>query len=200
MKKLFLLLLSVLPFTWGFGQNDLVVVDHELIISGTSTLKDWQMKVEKIDIKGQAIRENNELTGFQNVIVTVDVSSINSDNDAMNQNTFEALKGDEFPQIIFTLSDDVTIFNQTSDLFMAVCQGDITVAGVSQTISFQAQGRWKGADKMQLKGSREFNMLNFGVDPPTFLLGANKTGDTVTIDLTLTLAVEPASKALGNNE
>lgn len=199
MKKLFLVLFFGLPLIWAVGQNELVVVDHDLTISGTSTLKDWTMQVEQLGITGQAIREGEDLTGFKNVIVTVDVASIKSEHEAMDQNTFEALKGDEFPQIRFEFSDDVTIFKQTSNLFMAICQGNFTLAGVTKTISFQAQGRWKGGDKMLLKGSRDFNMLDFGVDPPTFLLGANKTGDTVTIDLELTLAVETSKEALGKN-
>lgn len=195
MKKLFLLYLMGLPFIWVYGQNELVVVDHELTISGTSTLKEWTMKVEELDIEGQAIREEGELTGFKNVVVTVNVASIKSDHETMDQNTFEALKGDEFPQIRFAFSDDVTVFNQTSDLFMAICRGDITLAGVSRAISFQAQGRWKGPNKMVLKGAKDFNMRDFGVEPPTFLLGVNKTGDTVSIDLVLTLAIEATGTA-----
>ena len=199
MKKLLSVLLFALPVIWATSQNELVVVDHELTISGTSTLKNWTMQVEEIDITGQAIYEGEEFTGFRDVAVTVNVTDIKSDNEAMDQNTYEALKGDEYPQIRFVLSDDVSVFSQTSSLFMAICQGDFTLAGVTKTISFQAQGRWKGSNKMFLKGSRKFNMLDFGVDPPTFLLGANKTGDTVTIDLELTLAVETSKEVLGKN-
>jgi polyisoprenoid-binding protein YceI len=190
----------VLPLTWVSSQNELVIVDHELTISGTSTLKDWSMKVEKLDIVGQAIRENEELTGFRNVVVTVDVASIKSKNsEEMDKNTFEALKGDQYPKIRFELADDATVFNQTSDLFMTICQGEITLAGVSKVLSFQAQGRWKGPDQMTLKGSTEFNMKDFAVEPPTFLLGVNRTGDTVKIDLSLTLSIVQTDGALGKN-
>ncbi|NND05509.1 MAG: YceI family protein [Saprospiraceae bacterium] len=198
MKKLLSLLLFTLPVIWATGQNELVVVDHELTISGTSTLKNWTMQVEEIDITGQAIYDGDELTGFRDVVVTVDVTDIKSDNEAMDQNTYEALKGDAYPQIQFVLSDDVSVFSQTSNLFMAICQGDFNLAGVSKTISFQAQGRWKGG-KMVLTGSRKFNMLDFGVEPPTFLMGANKTGDTVDIDLSLTLKVESSGETVGQN-
>ena len=199
MKKLLSVLLFTLPVIWATGQNELVVVDHELTISGTSTLKNWTMQVEEIGITGQAIYEGNELTGFRDVAVTVDVKDIKSDNEAMDQNTFEALKGDEYPQIQFVLTDDVSVFSQTSSLFMAICQGKFTLAGVSKTISFQAQGRWKSGSKMVLTGSRKFNMMDFGVEPPTFLMGANKTGDTVTIDLSLTLKVESSGETVGQN-
>ena len=190
----------VLPPVWVSSQNELVIVDHELTISGTSTLKDWTMKAEKLDIVGQAIRENEELTGFRNVVVTVDVASIKSKNsEEMDKNTFEALKGDEYPKIRFALADDATVFNQTSDLFMTICQGEITLAGVSKALSFQAQGRWKGRDQMILKGSTEFNMKDFAVEPPTFLLGVNRTGDTVKIDLSLTLSIVQTHEAVGKN-
>ena len=190
----------VLPPAWVSSQNELVIVDHELTISGTSTLKDWTMKAEKLDIVGQAIRENEELTGFRNVVVTVDVASIKSKNsEEMDKNTFEALKGDEYPKIRFALADDATVFNQTSDLFMTICQGEITLAGVSKALSFQAQGRWKGPDQMTLKGSAEFNMKDFAVEPPTFLLGVNRTGDTVKIDLSLTLSIVQTHEAVGKN-
>ncbi len=195
MKKLLFIYLLGLSFIWAQAQNNLVVVNHDLTISGTSTLKDWTMKAEQLSIEGQAIQEAGELTGFKDVVVTVEVAGIKSDHEAMDQNTFEALKGSEFPQIKFAFSDDVTVFKQTSDLFMAICRGDITLAGESRAISFQAQGRWKGSKKMVLKGSHKFNMTDFGVDPPTFLLGANKTGDEVTIDLELTLAIESGAAA-----
>lgn len=200
MKNLLLFLLMVLHLSWVSSQNELVIVDHELTISGTSTLKDWTMNVEKLDIVGQAIRENEELTGFRNVVVTVDVASIKSNNsDEMDKNTFEALKGDEYPEIRFALADDATVFNQTSDLFMTICQGEITLAGVSKALSFQAQGRWVGPDQMRLKGSSEFNMKDFAVEPPTFLLGVNRTGDTVKIDLSLTLSIVQTREAVGKN-
>ena len=118
----------------------------------------------------------------------------------MDQNTFEALKGEEYPQIQFMMSDDVSVFRQTSSLFMAICQGDFTLAGVTETISFQAQGRWEDGGRMVLTGSRKFNMTDFGVEPPTFLMGANKTGDTVDIDLTLTLKVKSSGgETVGQN-
>ena len=200
MKNLILFFLMVLPPAWVSSQNELVIVDHELTISGTSTLKDWTMKAEKLDIVGQAIRENEELTGFRNVVVTVDVASIKSKNsEEMDKNTFEALKGDEYPKIRFALADDATVFNQTSDLFMTICQGEITLAGASKALSFQAQGRWKGPDQMTLKGSAEFNMKDFAVEPPTFLLGVNRTGDTVKIDLSLTLSIVQTHEAVGKN-
>ena len=200
MKNLILFFLMVLPLAWVSSQNELVIVDHELTISGTSTLKAWTMKVEKLDIMGQVIRENEALSGFRNVVVTVEVASIKSKNsEEMDNNTFEALKGDEYPEIRFALADDATVFNQTSDLFMTICQGEIAVAGVSKTISFQAQGRWKGPDQMTLKGSTEFNMKDFGVEPPTFLLGVNRTGDTVKVDLALTVSVVQADEPVGKN-
>ena len=73
MKKLLAILFFTLPVVWATSQNELVVVDHELTITGTSTLKNWTMQVEQIDVHGQAIYEGDQLTGFRNVAVAVNV-------------------------------------------------------------------------------------------------------------------------------
>ena len=195
MKKLVLLLLVGMPLMWATAQKELVVVNHDLEISGTSTLKDWTMDVEKLDVVGQAVFDSEgNLSGFKDVVVTVDVKSIKSGTEAMDQNTYEALKAEEYPQISFNLADDVTLIKQTSDLFMAICRGQISIAGTTKSLSFQAQGRFKGANKIELKGSEEVKMTDFNVDPPTFLMGANKTGDKIGLDLTLTLAMKTGTK------
>ncbi len=195
MKKLVLLLLVGMPLMWATAQKELVVVNHDLEISGTSTLKDWTMDVEKLDVVGQAVFDSEgNLSGFKDVVVTVDVKSIKSGTEAMDQNTYEALKAEEYPQISFNLADDVTLIKQTSDLFMAICRGQISIAGTTKSLSFQAQGRFKGANKIELKGSEEVKMTDFNVDPPTFLLGANRTGDKIGLDLKLTLAMKATTK------
>jgi polyisoprenoid-binding protein YceI len=68
-----------------------------------------------------------------------------------------------------------------------VIAGKLTIAGKENTIEIRGTG---SADNgvVRFKGSKVFNMTDFGVKPPSLMLGTMKVRDPVTVSFDLVLS------------
>jgi len=158
-----------------------IKLPSKVLIKGTSTLHDWESKVEKTEAK--IVFDNYENVTIEKLFVTVDVFSIKSGKKTMDKLTYKALKGKEFPKITFLFKEG-DIVNQNSEFINIKLKGDLTIAGVTKEVSVLTKVNKKG-EKISLTGSYKLKMTSFGVKPPTALLGTIKTGDEITIDFGL---------------
>jgi hypothetical protein len=55
------------------------------------------------------------------------------------------------------------------------------VAGTTRRVEVTAQGQPLGGGRYRFTGSVPIVMSQFGIDPPTAMLGAMRTGDRVTV-------------------
>ena len=105
----------------------------------------------------------------------------------MTNKTHDALNVEKYPQIDFKL---VSVDNLSSEngKFSGTLLGDVTLAGVTRRISLAFSGQHSG-NKITIKGSKELNMNDFKIKPPTAMMGALKTGEAVTITFQLNFQV-----------
>lgn len=150
------------------------VQNSSVIITGTSTLHDWEMDVEDFSGNVNLPAENtyDQLTsgGF-----TLNVESIKSEHSLMNKKTYEALKEDDFPQI-------------TAKLVKADsgnAQIELTIAGKTKTISDDYQLKDLDNGKFQVTGELDIKLSDFDVEPPVALMGTIKTGNDVKVKYNL---------------
>jgi polyisoprenoid-binding protein YceI len=150
-------------------------------------LHDWEESVEKFRVNLNLKFGENEITGIDKVQVTCESSSIISDNSIMTNKTHHALNVEKYPQIEFRL---VSVDNLSSvdGKFSGTLVGDVTLAGVIKRISLTFSGLHNG-NKITIKGSKELNMNDFRIKPPTAMMGALKTGEEVTISFQLNFQV-----------
>jgi polyisoprenoid-binding protein YceI len=66
------------------------------------------------------------------------------------------------------------------------CNGKLTVAGVTKDIDLVAKAKVNADKSINVKGSKKINMRDWDIDPPSFMMGAVKTGEEVTISFDLT--------------
>jgi hypothetical protein len=155
----------------------------EITIKGTSNLHDWEESVESFKVNLDLKFLENELKGIDHVHVTLMSNSIVSDNSIMTNKTHNALNVKKYPQIEFKL---VSVDNLSSGngKFSGTLVGDVTLAGVTKRISLAFSGIHSG-NKISIKGSKDLNMNDFKISPPTAMLGTLKTGEEVTISFQL---------------
>jgi polyisoprenoid-binding protein YceI len=148
-----------------------------MTISGTSTLHDWESKVETFTavarVKDQVI---------QSASFRADVKSIKSGTSAMDDNTYKAMKEPQYPTIDFKTTGAL---KQASGALRI--KGDLTIAGVTKPVEFSATGEQWSEESLTVKASYKFKMSEFGIDPPRAMLGTIRTGDEVTIKFNLVL-------------
>ena len=145
-------------------------------VLGTSTLHDWESVVETF--KASANQDGNVLN---NVSFEADVKSIKSGKSGMDKNTNKAMKADKYTTIRFT-SEKLTV-NGTK----ITGTGKLTIAGTTRDVPVNLNMEKWNDDSFTVSGSVKMKMSEFGVDPPTAMMGAIKTGDDLEIKIELSL-------------
>lgn len=182
MKKLVLLpvLIAAFATTSLVAQNYTVSSESSMVIKGTSNLHDWETSVTQIN--GSATFNNEEGLEIEKAQLTIPVNMIKSEKGKKMDNlTYDALDADAYPKIEFKLvSAEVT---EVAGKQEAMVNGVITVKGQSKPVKFTAVS--SDSAGMIWKGSVDMKMTDFGVDPPTALLGTLKTRDEITVEFNI---------------
>ncbi|HLF34088.1 MAG TPA: YceI family protein [Cyclobacteriaceae bacterium] len=167
----------------------------KMIITGTSTLHDWTSEVTLTKGTISFIADQGKITGISRVSLEIPVESIKNDKSLMNTKTYEALKSDEFPIIRFNVVK-LTKFSGNS----VTASGTLNIAGKSREIELFVDIVKSGEDKIIVRGEKSLKMSDFGVEPPTALMGTIKTGDEITIkfETTFTTLGKSENVTLGN--
>lgn len=153
----------------------------EIIVSGTSTLHDWEANAEEIQSNGQFTISDNQIENIQSLEVKVPVESLKSGKRGMDKNMYEALKSEDHPSIVFQLKNVKPL-----SAGKISASGNLTIAGTSKSVELEGSYDILSSNKVMIKGSTSFNMTKFDVEPPTAMLGTIKTGDEITISYQIT--------------
>lgn len=150
--------------------------DFSIQISGTSNVHDWEETASKAT--GQArIQWNTD--GSFNVLaldLNIDVKSIKSTKGSiMDNKTYEALKADDNPTIVFKIT---SVLSNVKPGATISARGDLKIAGVSKPVDLQVK---VGGNNTTLvfEGAKKINMKEWNVSPPTAFMGAMKVGESV---------------------
>lgn len=145
-------------------------------ITGTSTVHDWESNVASFEVTGRY-----EDDRFLNVRAVIPAHKIESGNGIMDDKTYDALKAEKHPNIIFA-APELLIRNGK-----AQGKGTLKIAGVSKDIAIDAVSKHTSSGMIQVKGKVSLKMSDFGIEPPKAMFGTLTTGDLVTINYELTL-------------
>ncbi len=190
MKSLFTTLLIFLFTISGnvLAQSDSYeILDKSTIqVEGTSTLHDWTSDVEEftsyIKFNTAALEGDTLNNPVESLSLTIPVKSIESGKGGMNRRTYDALKSDDFPNIMFQMNKAELINADSALTSMELnVEGNLTIAGTSKTITLPVTGTKQDDGSFKFTGEYELNMKDYDVDPPSAMLGTIKAGEMVTI-------------------
>jgi hypothetical protein len=155
--------------------------DSRLWIEGTSTVRSYKCTASKLDVAafGEPSAAPAEIVKSASLVVPV--AQLDCGNKTMNEHMRKALKAEQNPQISWKMTSyDVQGASVTVD-------GKLTIAGKENAIQLKGTGT---ADNgvIRFKGSKQFKMTEYGVKPPTLMLGTMKVGDPVTVSFDLVLS------------
>lgn len=196
-KQTFLTITLAVVYTLGVAQSvKLNVLNEEttMTVSGTSTLHDWTSEVntvtgfvevgEKLLKKGKV--KNGDVITAVNIVVPVK-SIISPRGSTMDKKTYNALKSEENPEIIFELKDS-KISAVDGETFKVNAEGSLSMAGVTKKVNFPVVGKFLSGDKMNFTGSYKLNMVEYDMEPPSAMYGTIETGEEVEIKFELIVA------------
>lgn len=158
--------------------------DSRLWVDGTSTVRSFSCAAGTFDaqITANDLAIDAVLGGtkaVQTVDISVPVSALDCRNGTMNEHMRKALKAEEHPAIAFRLTSyDLA---QADAAVRATLNGTLTMGGVEKPISFEADVTPADGGALQVAGAVDVNMKEFGLKPPSLMLGTMKVRENVKV-------------------
>lgn len=157
-------------------------------VSGTSTLHDWHIKSGKGQAEVNFVLAADKLTGIAGLNFSIPAESLKSGNSMMDNNTYKALKTSQHKTINYVLTSGSVVPVDGSTVQIKT-SGKLTIAGTTKETDLVATAKYNAADKSYtVTGSKKIKMSQWGVKPPTVMMGTIKTGDDITISFNAKVA------------
>ncbi len=126
---------------------------------------------------------------FSKAVMDLRVTHMDCGNKGINRDMQKALKADQYPHIRLQLERAVVSNTGAvidSHRWTPVTASTlVTIAGVTKPVKIRLEAKALTANRYQFTGSRELRMSDFGVDPPSALLGLVQVDDPITIHFDL---------------
>ena len=180
-----LFFLLIFTASISFAQQRMPVqAISEVLVHGTSTLHDWTMICEQFDGSAKMTIEEGSITDVSDFNFSIAVKGMKSGKSGMDKNVYKAMSEPEYPNIEFK-STNVDIRPQGEGVYV-VAQGELTIAGVTNTVTLEADGR-KSGEHWVFSGKEEVHTPDYGVERVSAMMGAMKSGEDVVIDFDIIL-------------
>ena len=160
-----------------------------ITITGTSTVHEWSMTGTAIDgsidiapeiaaapVSADAWKANRPAL----VSVRIPVAKIASPHDRMNRIMRDAMKEKTYPDVRYELLE-ARATKGTPDAFIVDARGKLTVAGVTRDVEMAVSAAKNGDKRYVLTGEIPLKMTDFGIAPPTAMMGTIRSADQVKV-------------------
>lgn len=166
-------------FTLGPGSR--------LWVDGTSTVRSFSCEATAFDAQIQGDTPvGGVLSGVKaitSVDITVPVKSLDCKNGKMNEHMLKALKANEHTEIAFALTSyELAPVGET---MRATLTGSLTMGGVEKPITIDADVFTGEGGALKVTGAVDVNMKEFGLKPPSLMLGTMKVREVVNVKFEL---------------
>jgi len=187
-KSLFSLILLLLGVALtGKSQTTYTSNTINLVVSGTSTLHDWDMKSVKATCTATfTLNAAGQVTNINALTFSTPANALKSEHTSMDNNAYKALKTDKNPSISYTMTSAV-VTPAEGGAVTVKSSGKLTMAGTTRDMDLVAVVKPNADNSLAVSGSRTISMKDFNMQPPSFMLGTVKTGNDVTLKFNLIL-------------
>lgn len=186
------ILLAVVALISTFAANAQNVRKNTAFIvkvKGSSNLHDWVMEAKSGTIEANLNLASNVsyLAGIQSLTFNLPVKNLKSEEgNLMNTRAYDALKAEKYPNISFKLLSATPTSNSANKSTFKVT-GELTISGTTKQIEMTANATKNADGSVIITGTESLKMTQFGIKPPSYMFGALKVTDNLTIDYTVRL-------------
>lgn len=125
----------------------------------------------------------------------VPVTLIECGHGKMNDNLRKALRSADYPSITFVVTGADFFDTGEVGAIELLAKGHLYVAGEGRDLQFQVSGTDTGDGALRIRGQVSIRMTDFGIKPPTAMMGLLKTKDEVMISFDLLADYRPLEEA-----
>jgi polyisoprenoid-binding protein YceI len=186
------LLLAPAMVTFAQASDHLTVEPaSRLWVEGTSNVRSFTCNAKAFTA---TIATNNPnaidaILAGEKAVQTVDVKviadSLDCGNDKMTDHMKKAIKSKDNPVIEFKLNSYELA--KTADSLHTEIAGDLTLGGAQKPVTILASVKPDTGGTLRVIGTSEFRLTEFGLKPPSLMLGAFKVHDPVKVNFNLLL-------------
>ena len=185
---IFLMAFSVVPMA-GVSNRAAGAANADVKVLGTSNVHDWSMEDQDVTCTAKftyAAGKASMPDGLNGFGFTFPVHSLKSGKSGMDSKAYDALKAKTGGNIVFAATSS-TVTPGSGSQFNVKSNGSLTIAGVTKPVVLTAACAVKADGSISCTGTDKLLMSDYQIKPPTYMLGALKTGNALTIDFTLTV-------------
>jgi polyisoprenoid-binding protein YceI len=192
-RKKVILLLTFCLFGWSQltrAQSGYAVSDsksNDMKLSGTSSLHDWEMSAQTFTGKADFDFKKGDdkiLVGLNSLTFSLPVTNLKSDKKGLDKNAYKALNTDKHKSIMYKLVS-AKVSPQKEHIFLIETRGNLTISGVTREMAMDVYCVVNKDASINCSGTESLKMSDYKVEPPSFMWGAMKTGDTITLGFTM---------------
>jgi polyisoprenoid-binding protein YceI len=155
--------------------------DASIKVLGTSNVHDWVLTSTAMESQGEFKLGDNQLRSFS---FSLNAKSLKSEHESMDNRTYKTMKADQYPKVTYKLVSAIVTQVQKSK-YAIKTTGELTIAGVTQTIAMTISAIINSYNTITCSGSEDIKLTDYKIDPPSFMLGAMKVKNDLTIQFNL---------------
>ena len=176
------------------GEPLVLQPQSKLWIEGSSNVRDFTCTTTSFETRVQSSvpgAVSAVLSGtkaVESAELTIPAATLDCKNGKMNEHMLKALKAKDNPTIGFRIA--------TYDIAKATAGvdgkaiGELTLGGVKKTITVTAHATPDASGALRLTGAYQLNMTDYGLTPPSLMMGTMKVNETVKIGFDMLLKGE----------
>ena len=155
--------------------------DSYIMVSGTSTIHDWEMISENISSEAKfSTNDEGQPEKLESVSFRLTKTTLKSDKSGLDRRAYEAMNAKQHPEIIFRTNGSGMLV-KNDDKILIDSRGELTIAGNTRQVNVSATCINGDDKKLVCTGEQKLKMTDFNIDPPVMMLGALRTSDEITI-------------------
>jgi polyisoprenoid-binding protein YceI len=168
--------------------------DSKLWIEGSSNLKAWSCKATSLEADisvdsswDRAISKNDVSKLVRRVDVKVPVRALKCGNGKMESIMYDALRAGDAGST-YILASFEAVRGETADDLLVRTVGTLSIAGTEKPVRMNVRAERLADGTIRAVSEVPIRMTDYGVKPPTALLGAIRTGNEVVVKFELFVA------------
>jgi polyisoprenoid-binding protein YceI len=192
-KGLTLAAVALLALAAGARAQLVVAPGGSLRVEGDSTLHKWSstatvvsMSFALADGAPQNLSEAIKASKVKSLDVKISVAGLKSGESGLDKNLRKAMNEEKYPDVTYHLDHYELAKGVAEGVMSAKTSGQLTISGQTKPVTIDVEFKL-GQDAAALKGSYTLEMSDYGIKPPSLMLGAIKVRDPVTIRFDLLL-------------
>lgn len=166
-----------------------------LSIAGSSNVNKFTCNCSEQFSKGSIrfeLQDGGKTLRFSHAGLHLRSKSLDCGNPQMNKDMYKTLRADQHPGIRIELTraqlQEAELVTG-KDWSPLKASSQLTIAGVTQSVVFDVKAKRIAPDRIRLTTSKEVLMTDFGMEPPTAMLGLVKVNNTIRINMDLIVVV-----------